>query len=291
MMTPGEMIQQISKYVFSLSLVGHRKCDPDWYHKPRQQPFYSMWIITKGRGEFIVNDTVYPVEPGKLFFFHPNVTSERKTDPDDPLEYYFVRFSFAAAYKEKEKWYFEEESKQTFPLQGMYSLQNTPEIINLMEQLMNIWIRRGSSVGIRRCILFQEILLSIIQDFRSQQVAGNTMMAIEQTIDYMVIHYKEALSLGALSYMAGLSVSHYSRLFKKYTGYSPIDYLTHLRMDRAKELIILSDYRLKSIAQSVGYQDEFYFSRIFKKVVGISPTEFAKRHKTKENILKRNQLI
>jgi YesN/AraC family two-component response regulator len=160
-----------------------------------------------------------------------------------------------------------------------------------MEQLMNIWIRRGSSVGIRRCILFQEILLSIIQDFRSQQVAGNTMMAIEQTIDYMVIHYKEALSLGALSYMAGLSVSHYSRLFKKYTGYSPIDYLTHLRMDRAKELIILSDYRLKSIAQSVGYQDEFYFSRIFKKVVGISPTEFAKRHKTKENILKRNQLI
>ncbi|MNW18466.1 HTH-type transcriptional activator Btr [compost metagenome] len=50
-------------------------------------------------------------------------------------------------------------------------------------------------------------------------------------------------------------------------------------MDRAKELLSLSDYRLKSIASSVGYTDEFYFSRIFKKVTGQSPRDYAKKHK------------
>lgn len=95
----------------------------------------------------------------------------------------------------------------------------------------------------------------------------------------MIGHYQEPLTLEGLAQMAGLSVSHYSRLFKKYIGYSPIDYLTHLRVDRAKELLVLSDYRLKSIASSVGYTDEFYFSRIFKKVTGVSPREYAKNHR------------
>lgn len=106
-------------------------------------------------------------------------------------------------------------------------------------------------------------------------------MAIEHTIDYMVNHYHKPLTLQDLAQIAGLSVSHYSRLFKRYAGYSPIDYLTHLRMDRAKELLVLSDYKLKGIAKSVGYNDEFYFSRMFKKVVGMSPSEFAKKNRYK----------
>jgi AraC-like DNA-binding protein len=94
----------------------------------------------------------------------------------------------------------------------------------------------------------------------------------------MVNHYPEDLNLLDLAAIAGLSPSHYSRLFKKYSGHSPIDYLAHLRMDRAKELLSLSDYRLKAISQSVGYSDEFYFSRLFKKIVGMSPTAYVRKH-------------
>jgi YesN/AraC family two-component response regulator len=106
-------------------------------------------------------------------------------------------------------------------------------------------------------------------------------MAIERTIDYMVNHYNENITLERLAGIAGLSPSHYSRLFKKYAGHSPIDYLLHLRMDRAKELLVLSDYRLKAVAESIGYTDELYFSRMFKKIVGISPSEFASKYKPK----------
>ncbi|WP_088105318.1 AraC family transcriptional regulator [Halalkalibacter urbisdiaboli] len=281
MMKLGEILSKLNQLVFSINLIGYKQCEPTWYHHPRQQSFHSVWFIAKGKGEFVINGTSYPAEPGKLFFFEPSMICERSTDFNDPLEYYFIRFSYASAFLEKEQWNFELEKNIDFPLTGMYNVQNIAHVMNVFEQLQHLRKRRGAIVAMKRKMLFWELLLMIIQDFRSQKLTGNTTNAIDSTIDFITTHYQENITLERLARMAGMSVSHYSRLFKKFIGYSPMDYLRHVRMDRAKELIVLSDSRLKEIAQSVGYHDEFFFSRTFKKVVGVSPTEFAKKHKTK----------
>ncbi|MFK7691504.1 AraC family transcriptional regulator [Paenibacillus sp. HJGM_3] len=279
MLTPGEIAAQLNRFVFSLLLIGHQKTEVSWSQPLRAIRHHSFWLIVKGRGTFTINGTLYPAEPGKLFFFSPGMIVERNTDPEQPIEYYFVRFHYKETYEEKEQWISRSASDCPFPLEGMYSMQNTPQLIYLMEQLFALWQRRGHMNAMRRKILLLEFFLTLLQDFRAQKIAGDTTAAIELTQEYMVQHYQEPLTLEQLAQLAGLSVSHYSRLFKKYIGYSPIDFLTHLRMDRAKELLVLSDYRLKSIANSVGYVDEFYFSRIFKKVVGLSPREYAKKHR------------
>ncbi|MCP3775729.1 AraC family transcriptional regulator [Paenibacillus sp. MZ04-78.2] len=279
MLTPGELASRLNKLVISILLVGHQKCEPDWRQKPRTVKYHSVWLIIKGKGTFTIGGTHYPAEPGKLFCFAPGMIVERTTDPEQPLEYYFLRFHYTEVYEEKEQWISRSAAEAWFPLEGMYTVTNTPQLIYLMEQLHMLWKRRGHMTAMRRKIVLQEFFLTLVADFRAQKIAGDTTAAIELTQDYMVGHYREPLTLEGLAQMAGLSVSHYSRLFKKYIGYSPIDYLTHLRVDRAKELLVLSDYRLKSIAGSVGYTDEFYFSRIFKKVTGFSPREYAKKHR------------
>jgi AraC-like DNA-binding protein len=280
MLTPGEMASQLNKLVLSILLVGHRKTDAQWTQSPGIVRHHSLWLIVKGKGSFDINGTQYPAEAGKLFFFSPGMQVERKTDPENPMEYYFLRFHYTESYDEKEQWIFNEMPSVPFPLQGMYTVQNTPQLIYLLEQLDTLWKRRGHITAMRRKLMLQELFLTLMLDFRAQKITGDTTAAIELTQDYMVGHYQEPLTLEGLSQMAGLSVSHYSRLFKKIIGYSPIDYLTHIRMDRAKELLSLSDYRLKSIANSVGYSDEFYFSRIFKKVTEHSPRAYAKKHKS-----------
>ncbi|TBL71177.1 helix-turn-helix domain-containing protein [Paenibacillus thalictri] len=279
MLTPGELASYLNKLVISILLVGHQKTEADWHQSTRKIKHHSVWLIIKGKGSFTINGTHYPAEPGKIFFFSPGMVVERGTDPDNPIEYYFLRFHYTETYEEKEQWIHRPACDCPFPLDGMYTLLNTPQLIYLMEQLEILWKRRGHMTAMRRKILLQEFFLALISDFRAQKMAGATTSAIELTQDYMVGHYKEPLTLEGLAAMAGLSVSHYSRLFKKFIGYSPIDYLTHLRVDRAKELLVLSDYRLKSIAGSVGYSDEFYFSRIFKKMTGMSPRDYAKKHR------------
>jgi AraC-like DNA-binding protein/mannose-6-phosphate isomerase-like protein (cupin superfamily) len=277
---PGEMMRQLNQMTFSVLLTGHVKCTPGWKKGPRLHQFNTLWLVAKGKGTFHIDGAAYPAEPGKLFFIAPRMTTDRQSDDNDPLEYYFVRFAYAtAAYEENNHWHFADDRETPFPLRGAYTIQNPPPLLNLCEQIDQLMKRRGQVVTMRRRILFLEILIGIINDFRAQQVAGNTTMAIERTIDYMVNHYREHITLEQLAEIAGLSPSHYSRLFKKYAGHSPIDYLLHLRMDRAKELLVLSDYRLKAIAESIGYTDELYFSRMFKKIVGLSPTEFAKKYR------------
>lgn len=279
MLTPGELTARLNRLVISPLLVGHQKCDANWVQKPRTIRYHSLWLIIKGKGTFIINGTHYPVEPGKLFCFVPGMNVQRKSDPEHPLEYYFLRFHYTECYEEKEQWIYQSASESKFPMEGMYTLNNTPQFIYLFEQLDLLWKRRGHLTVMRRKALLLEIFILMIRDFRAQKKSGDTTVAIELTQEYMAQHYQEQLTLDGLAQMAGLSVSHYSRLFKKYIGYSPIDYLTHLRVDRAKELLVLSDYKLKSIALSVGYTDEFYFSRIFKKVTGVSPREYVKRHR------------
>lgn len=279
MLTPGELAARLNRLVFSILLIGHQKREPAWLQQMRTIRHHSFWLIVKGKGTFSINGIHYPAEPGKLFFFTPGMRVERQTDPEQPLEYYFVRYNYTETYEEKEQWISRKPDESPFPLQGMYSIQNTPQFIYLLEQLFALWKRRGHMTAMRRKILLHEFWLSLVLDFRAQEIAGDTTAAIELTLDYMVQHYQEPLTLEHLAHLAGLSISHYSRLFKKFIGYSPIDYLTNLRMDRAKELLVLSDYKLKSIAHSVGYADEFYFSRIFKKVVGLSPRDYAKKHR------------
>ncbi|PDO11392.1 MAG: AraC family transcriptional regulator [Candidatus Reconcilbacillus cellulovorans] len=279
MLTPGELAARLNRMVFSILLVGHRKCEPDWRQAAHRIKHHSFWLIVRGKGTFSINGTVYPAEPGKLFFFLPGMNVERSADPEHPLEYYFLRFRYAEAYEDKEQWIYRGADETPFPLAGMYAVQNAPQLIYLMEQLDALWKKRGHLIALRRKILLYEFFFELIQDFRAQQAAGDTTAAIERTQDYMIQHYQEPLKLEQLAQMAGLSVSHYSRMFKKYVGYSPIEYLTHLRIDRAKELLALSDYRLKAIARSVGYEDEFYFSRIFKKIAGVPPREYARRYR------------
>lgn len=279
MLNIGELASKLNKLVITILLLGHQKTTAEWSRPLVVMKYHSFWLIVKGKGTFTINGTPAAAEPGKVFFHSPGMRIERANDPDNPLEYYFIRFHYMETYWEKEQWISRSAEECPFPLEGGYTVHNTPQLIGYLEQLEKLWQRRGHMTAMRRGIILHELFLALLQDLRAQQIAGDTTAAIEHTQDYMSSHYQELLTLEKLAQMAGLSVSHYSRLFKKSAGYSPIEYLTHLRIDRAKELLTLSDYRLKAIAHSVGYSDEFYFSRTFKKIEGISPRDYAKRNR------------
>ncbi|WP_019419409.1 ABC transporter substrate-binding protein [Paenibacillus sp. OSY-SE] len=94
--------------------------------------------------------------------------------------------------------------------------------------------------------------------------------------EFMDQHYNEPLCIGQLAQMANISPKYFVDLFKKTYGQSAMDYLTDLRINRAKRYLAESGERLRDIALKVGYKDEFYFSRKFKKEVGVSPSDFVK---------------
>ena len=66
----------------------------------------------------------------------------------------------------------------------------------------------------------------------------------------------------------------YTHLFHQRTGFSPLEYLTRLRLNHASQLMAETALSIAEIARAVGYEDPLYFSRLFRRKMGVSPTEF-----------------
>ncbi len=102
---------------------------------------------------------------------------------------------------------------------------------------------------------------------------------IEKSIQLMQNTLRDDVTLNELAAAAKLSVSHYSLIFKRKTGYSPLDYLIHLRIRRACHLLDFTNMKINEIARNTGYHDPFYFSRVFTKIMGISPLYYRRKLK------------
>ncbi len=98
--------------------------------------------------------------------------------------------------------------------------------------------------------------------------------AVTKAKEYIDTHYAQDLSLEGMSRQTDISPYYFSKLFKHKTGVTFIDYLTNLRIEKAKELLADPSKSMKEICSEVGYSDPNYFSRIFKKVTGKTPTEY-----------------
>ena len=77
-----------------------------------------------------------------------------------------------------------------------------------------------------------------------------------------------------ISRIAAMAPSTLLPVFKKVTGYSPIDYLLHVRLSKAAEMLLRSEKTISEIAQECGFTDSNYFSRQFRKNYNLSPREY-----------------
>ncbi|MDY0289124.1 MAG: response regulator [Sphaerochaeta sp.] len=113
--------------------------------------------------------------------------------------------------------------------------------------------------------------IALRRDYHASQI-------LDQAIGYVKLHFQDkTLSLDDVASSAGMSPCYFSVIFKQQTGKTFSLYLTDLRINKAKDLILYTDDRSYEIGPKVGYDNASYFSTVFKKSTGMSPTEYKKR--------------
>lgn len=125
-------------------------------------------------------------------------------------------------------------------------------------QEYRVWLRRLCEIGVR--------MIEGERASESQKVIYRSMAMIRSGLG-------EELTLERCARHANLSVGYYSNLFKKVAGQTFQQFVTHARIERAKEMLI-EDYQVQEIAEALGYEHRRYFSEVFKKTTGQTPTEF-----------------
>jgi two-component system response regulator YesN len=137
--------------------------------------------------------------------------------------------------------------------------------------------QKNVNVNVRH---YEDILLNPQLDgfsIKEELVKGNKTL-IEHAEAFILEKYHEDISLEQTAEHVNLSSYYFSKTFKNEHGKTFIDYLTDIRIQKAKELMEETNLSLKEICYEVGYKDPNYFSRVFKKVTGITPTDYRQKN-------------
>ena len=117
-----------------------------------------------------------------------------------------------------------------------------------------------------------DILLDCLKTESISQISSRDR--IQLAMRYISDHYNEDISINDLADHYEMSPNYFSSIFKQETGQSAINYITEIRMKKAKEFLQTTGDSVVDIAKRVGYEDSQYFFRVFKKYVGITPLKY-----------------
>jgi two-component system response regulator YesN len=109
---------------------------------------------------------------------------------------------------------------------------------------------------------------------RTRQVKKAKLIA--EATAHIREHYGESLTLEAVGRVIFISPFYLSHLFKEELDLTFVEYLTRVRMEEAKKLLVNKGLSVLGVAQKVGYEDASYFSKVFRRAAGLSPNEYRK---------------
>ncbi|WP_010240751.1 AraC family transcriptional regulator [Clostridium arbusti] len=261
---------------FHIHYCNHRENYEDWKKKSkftRKIKHHELFLVTGGKGNITVGNTRYSARNGMLFYFKPDLLHSVEADLSDPIKFLSVHFSFVHVNFYDNKWSLTTEGG-AFKFNDMQEFKDYYPIFNTFKKLIDTWNIKLPSYEFLSKTILQQLIFEINDNLKRQRENYAITLKVEKIIKYMHENISSAVTLTELSEIISLSPTYLSRIFKDTTGYSVIEFFNKMKIDKAKELMSEGDRKVKEIAETIGFKDEFYFSRLFKKIEGVSPREF-----------------
>lgn len=248
--------------------VSSAKYGGDWHSVSHTHNHMELFYIVGGKGQFLIQDQLYPVNANNLVIINPNIPHTEVSLNAQPLEYIVLGIEGI-------------ELAVSVNSNGQFSILDHFESAEISGCLRNILREMElKSTGYEDvCQAYMEIL--IIRLMRSTALSvpaqpqtfsrNQQCAAVKRYIDQ---HFKESLTLEQLAEEAHMNKFYLSHAFKKEYGVSPINYLISCRIEESKYLLAETDLSLSRIAQLLGFSSLSYFSQVFRRTEEISPMEF-----------------
>lgn len=246
---------------------GSERCNPDYTIKRNGFPFLSLELVVSGEGRVVLDGVASKLRPGSVFTYGATTKVEIRTEKRRPMTKCFLSFSGAAAVKRL--------AVAGLPIGKATRLALFGEAQQLMEEI----IREGRHeryATTRICTALTEVLFIKIEELRRWSASVGCEVEEEFLSCCTIIDRKflEIATLEEIARLSGISSVRICRLFRRYKGISPYQYLLRRKMAYAAELLLGTGCRVKDAAARAGFEDPYHFSRCFKAIHQLSPKQF-----------------
>ena len=168
-----------------------------------------------------------------------------------------------------------------YALNDCYSFADDQQnsLRSALDDMLNLYNHHSTDFDWQVNAAINNILCIILQLSSPQQDSRSIKGDIKFIIQYLDNNYMNNITMDYLASFCGISKSHLSREFKRYTGMSPIDYVLKKRITKASNLLSSTSMSIKEISYEVGFKNENSFLRLFKKINGITAGEYRRQMK------------
>ncbi len=262
--TPSQVAKSI---FFYLICVGHFYCDENYYLKRKAYDSFLLMYIKAGKGLIFSDEQSFSAKAGDVILLNCHKPHSYRTTGS--WETLWLHFDGNV-------------STEYFDL---------------------ISTRFGCVVPLNDSVIIQERLEQILDDFKNSKIINESLLSCHiqrmlseihtisaayphdehdqanpmiKAITYIKNNYNKNISLHDVATHLCMSIYYFSRLFKKSTGYSPYEYITMIRLNRAKYLLKTTELPIKEITFQTGFNSETNFITCFKQHTKYTPSEFRK---------------
>lgn len=260
----------------------YTKCGGSWKEYHASCPFAKLYYIKKGECELVIEGKIFHGVPGMLFLIPAHTQHSYYHINTNYIEKYWMHFELKTgddqALKSLGLPYFVTVPKEE-ALDGLFS-----EIISLSRQ-MDLASRMLEKANILK--LVSAYILFAQKEGYHALLEGHTSPEkdIHRVIEYMNSHLASKITVAELAGLLHIHPNYFIRLFKSHMGVPPLNYVSRLRIERAKSLLENTDLPVSHIMQQTGFDEISTFSRFFKHYTGYNPRQFRKTFSSKKNAL------
>lgn len=281
-MKPASRTPELEYHEFSefLRFLEHGAPDPliRWHYHDS----YELHFIIRSSGKLFVGDYIGEFSPGNLVLTGPRLPHNWiSTDvPEQGIPARDMAIQFGHAPLELAAKYIP-ELREIMPLleRAKYGI----EFFNISEQAEQDIYRIRDAKGVNRFAIFLTLLgllaksnsYRLLSSAKMQSFDDDASLAkINTVFTYITENYSEQISADMLSAKLGMSQTKFSRFFRKATGNSFTDFVNHIRVNKACQLLMNTDKYVTNICYDVGFNNVANFNRRFLEIKGVTPKEF-----------------
>ena len=224
---------------------------------------YQIIYVFKGVGHYQLDGSWISVNAGNILLFRPGDPQVYSYHSQEKPEIYWIHFT----------------GSKIQSLLDYYQIENSYigeslSLKNLFQEIiLELQLKKPFYEELTISSLYK--VLALIRRTRLQQLSpSENNFSIERLVMQLNQRYMDTWTIASMAKYCNFSEDYFSHMFRKRMGVSPARFLTDLRIEKAKELLLTDSMNISAIASLTGFKDPLYFSRVFKKRTGVPPKKF-----------------
>lgn len=244
------------------------KCDPSWHSDDFIPPFSSIGLILDGEGTMCVDDKeIHPLS-GQLYLLPAGTVQSFSAKTDHPYEKYYCHFDTVCGGT------------------SLFEIIDLPLCIDAKDSAAAAGLFQGmiqclNDTSPASMIKVKQYMLNLLCYYleccppeKIILIKDNCDSAFFNAIRFVEDNLNQPVTVSKMAEIAGYHPSHFTKLFQKQFGVSPVQFIASKKLERAINQLTATTSSVLSIAESLGFSNQFYFCNFFKKQTGMTPTEY-----------------